>query len=375
MRGINHRPAPPALSLLPDGPGSSVLGAGILAGSFGETLTFSRSGAKVVETGTGAAALVASGTPAVGSKGLLIESAHTNNIPTSQDFSQTSWNKRGTTISAMPGPDGVSANCVVSGLADPGAGDVFCFLSATLTGANAPSFWLCRLPGSPTTLHVQDSSTSANWDVDVSSLALNQWTRIYPGHPAVTEGIAFADSGGLLFCDPAGGPSSIGIWGVDIEVGSVAHSYVPTTTSAAVTVAKDVASLLSTNIPTSAGSISLDFTPLWDSTNKPADVMMFDTTNNLATGFSMDLSVNTAGMFFGGNFYSGNVITWVAGQTYRIVMEWGAGAFTITRDGVLVTSHTGVTMPTSHGPLYVGCFNGDQNFADGYISNFKVRAL
>jgi hypothetical protein len=380
VRGINHAPRTPALSLLPGGPQASLIGAGQLAGSFGETLTFTRATTKYALDGS---FQVASGQPCVGSKGLLVEAAHTNYILQSQAIDNAAWTKQSGTVvtaNAAAAPDGtLTADFIQVG----NSGQYIYQLVIGPTGNFALSCWIKRVSTSGN-LRIQNPATSAkgDWLVDFSLLS-DSWERITDKHPAVTVTSAFADSGTVSgWRMDSGDVASLQfyLWGVQEEGGLLAHSYVPTA-GVAVTSDADLASLPITNLPVAAGTVELDFTPNW-SFNPSAwalaagDAFLLGSSDGSTDGVSLAInSVGTPYAFVGGNQVFSSAQVWVAGQTYRMRLVWGAGAVSIYRDDVLLVNSTGLTINVAYAAgETIGHNGGSYGPAEGHISNLRVFA-
>lgn len=377
-----HR-VPRVLSLLPGGPDSTIVGIGQLAGSYGEALTVTRSTGKYVTRADGSLVWVLANQPAVGPQGLLVEPAFTNYHLQSQTLN-TGWTARGTSISpdALVAPDGTQTGDVVVGLAGAGSHDLYYGNVGTIpSGSIAVSFWV-RPPVSAGNLHVQSSTASpGSLDVDLSKLTANAWTRLYSGHPAVTTSVAFSSNGsgsyGLLFAVPSGGPLDMGLWGIQMELGSVVHSYFPTTTAAA-TSSKDAITMSAAALPVAQGSVSLDFTPNWST--PPSNMPLVDV-RPVGNASGWVLYIGTSGnlQWFvdgAGSTNHGVILSWTAGRTYRLRAVWRGTTASLYRDDVLVYTGDDNKAISVIGPtLTIGSDTTVSGPADGYISNLVFRAL
>jgi hypothetical protein len=195
----------------------------------------------------------ANGVPRVTDLGLLDELAATNivfpsivpGVPPGGNSWNAAWSGGANvyTANAMAGPDGsATATKVVTGA---NTLDGPYYRSTTLPAANSVwtvSAWLYSVAGGSVWLGIADTPSNTAWTgTSQAKFAIpsGQWTRVQFSRTAL--GVVTATSVTPIFIADLAGQTFY-IWGVQLEVGAAASSYIPTT-SAAVTRSADAASL------------------------------------------------------------------------------------------------------------------------------------
>lgn len=171
----------------------------------------------------------------------LVEPAATNLLVGSSDFGQ--WSQYGTVqLNVAAGPDGTMSADKVTGNGTDGY--VSQTYSATAGVIYTASVWLRS--DSPVTINLY-MYTPDGHSSGASVQLLTAWQRFSLSmQPVVSSGMVVQFGGGGTIAN-----ASVYVWGAQLEVGSVATSYIPTTNSPA-TRAADVLSgsgLMSTTVP------------------------------------------------------------------------------------------------------------------------------
>ena len=208
--------------------------------------TFSRTGAGTAPTSTGSVTHFATGVPRVTDRGLLIEEARTNLALRSQEIDNGAWGPLNygagvapvITANAALAPDGtMTADQVVLDIAGGTVSGDGSAITQTVTVVNGVtyvgSFWV-RAVSTPFTLLFRHGGSGNYLSIAVTTA----WQRIERSDVAsgTSSLIEITLRGGL-------GSSQAGtfyIWGVQMEAGAAATSYIPTT-SASVTRGADSA--------------------------------------------------------------------------------------------------------------------------------------
>jgi hypothetical protein len=384
---------PPAVfRMLPGGPAASLCARGELAGSYGETLTFTRASAKYAESGAGILTALTNNQPGVEPKGLLIEAAATNLLLRSAELDNASWVKAGgvvaaptVTANAGTAPDGTAAAERVE-IPSTAAGGSFSRVgqSANLTAASYTfSVWIRGRSGSgstyltafiaatglsPATTLINYTTTWQRFSLTFTATAVSWHMMI--GTDAVNSATGHTDRGAV----------DIEVWGAQVESGTVASSYIATAGTTATRVA-ETASVSSAAFPITAGSIEADVVPSWGG-NPAATRTVVDTRKAAATDDGVVVTVDTSGrlnLLTDGaavTTITSAALTWTAGTRYRVRATWGGGNTYLYRDEVLVASNvTGTAnMPTQHsGTCWLGSDYAGATQFYGHISNFSVR--
>ena len=169
---------------------------------------------------------VATGIPRVdytgGVANILLEPQRTNLILRSQDFSNAIWSKNTTTILSTNNiaPDGtLTASKLTASIVNPNLQQI---ITGTIGLQYTSSFWVRRVSGTSQVvlrcgdvLPVQNINPTSEWQL-FSYSAIPTTTTIRCG---------------IGFLSPIENTDIIEIWGSQLELGSYATSYIPTTTS------------------------------------------------------------------------------------------------------------------------------------------------
>ena len=221
----------------------------------GDPATFARSAAAFYEAST--LTSVASGSPRVGSRGLLIEPSKTNLSLRSQEFDNVYWSSNGgtRTANAVVAPDGTttaeqwvgsnSGNGVYGSGVSFTAGTTYTLsvfwkpisgtASASIgiggaafnTGFGDRSLFITPSGGTP------ENFTEAT-AYGVIPMA-NGWYRAWVKFTATATGVTDA----VLYYGPDSGSKTWSFWGVQIETGDLS-SYIPTTSATVTRPADDL---------------------------------------------------------------------------------------------------------------------------------------
>lgn len=224
----------------------------LLQGSRGEAITFTRASAATCTASDGTVSVLPPGRPCVTGGGYLSEPAGTNKVVWSESVDNAAWVKANGGGASVPSvsanaavaPDGVtSADRVTWDDASSGARISQFYQGFTATAAPYTlSVWAKKVSGTSTVLRmcISDGTNC----VSNSQCALTtSWTRCSLTSGTLSAAPYYAVLGGINAGTPLTPQTDLvgDIWGVQVELGSVATSYVPTGAVAATRVASTAA--------------------------------------------------------------------------------------------------------------------------------------
>lgn len=278
--------------------------------------------------------------PAAELKGEVIEAAATNLWTKPQEFDDVAWTKNaGVTIdpNTVVAPDGTLTGDTLVGATGADRNTLTLLrttIGLTSSAAYTPGFYVISAGSTTVTLYARDVSTGT---VSSTTLLLtSEWQRI-----SVTKTLGAATTGANVYLGNADG--DVGIWGAQLELGSYATAYIPTTT-AAVTRNKDVLDdQVASNLTATAGSVAFQWTP----SHAPSGTVALCGSYVDASNYTILLHDATDYIFrkriAGTNYDATLTASFTSGTTYSVAVTWGASGSQIAVDGVLGTAHANTT--------------------------------
>ena len=211
-----------------------------------------------------------------------------------------------------------------------------------------------------------DSHNNDLWRVSLTFTAsTNVWVTILVPAGALTATLA-----GSAFDASAQG--SAVFYGAQVELGSFATPYIPTTTVAVARNA-DVDQYPTTAGPIAAvGAISLDFTPY----HAPSGTIALWGTYVDASNYTAILHDATNLIFrkriAGSNYDATIANAFVSGTTYKVAATWGAAGTAIYLDGVAGTPHANTTAAQIAATMQVGADGNSLQQPGAGTTNLRI---
>lgn len=314
-------------------------------------------------------------------RGLLIEGSRTNVILRSQEFSNASWSKSNSTVTAdaVAAPDGTTT---ADKLVEDGATaahyvqQLYTKASSTEVQAYSASIWvkaagrskvqvLCQgTSGSAHSAYAQFDltsvtasavTTSGNFDSTSTSIEAwpNGWYRCTLNFRINNDGQA---SVGLVVM-PANasaltnylgdGSSGLYLWGAQLEKGATATSYIPTTTAAVARAADTMVGTLGQWFDDSVGTIAVEYMLARGNDASSARVIQLDdgTESNRHTVFASNgysVSLTTAGGVDHASMSRSGV---TAGVVQKVAYAYAANDFAMAATGGALQTDTSGSLP------------------------------
>jgi len=294
-------------------------------------------------------------------KGLLVEEQRTNLLLYSSEFSNAYWTKQTVTLGASGvAPDGTTTAPLLIPSGSPNVQQLYRLNVVASSTCVMSIFAKASNPTVINTFDILDGANGANGGTFNLSTGLptNKGSGIALMVP-VGNGwyrcVAVATTTGFrLYCPtPSSSASGDGtnglyIWGAQLEAGSFATSYIPTTEST-VTRSADVASVATSAFPYSSteGSLVAAFTPVNVAAARRAAQLDDDTANERIT-----LGINSTpnGLMTviddGSSQAAIATGTPAANTTMKLAARYKVNDFAVSANGAAVGTDTSGTLPT-----------------------------
>ena len=314
----------------------------------------------------------------IGSPALLVEPQRTNLAFYSQEFSNIYWGSNFTSITKnLLSPSGiVNADTFVNNV---GANrSIVRGISVVSGNTYVLSFWIKKISGAfvnSTAIQLSSFGTAvaSQTYTNIGTTLTTDWVRYTHTFTATSTNTVFVQ----LISNEI---NTIGVWGAQLEAGSYATSYIPTT-SASVTRNADVASKtgITSLIGQTEGTIFFDGVI---NGCQNAFANLINSERNTNTAFSIGYikaSKNLFGQVFDGS--SKGLIqggTFEIGQRFKLAYAYKSGNFALYVNGVLIgTSTNTFTFPSTLDDIFIGdavtFFNFQESLSNNATALFKTR--
>ena len=352
---------------------------------------FTRASSGTVVNQSGLIETVGSGIPRIdflgNTKGaLLLEPSRTNLITYSEDFSQAIWNKTGLTVSSnqIISPDG-SLNADEINITGANAHFLFENISVNASTNYVLTFYAKKGTATDVSYSIYDNTNGADIIASTSyysQISNTNWSRIT---------VEFTTPSGCTSVRPyplrdGSSTGTVYIWGAQLEAGSYATSYIPTSGSAVTKVAESCAQTAPDGvIGQTEGVIFLDI--------QMPSAIQSSTTFSIGGGSSgeyaqleirSDLSINWRYRQGNVDYINANVGSYVGGDRLKLAFAYKNGDSVLYKNGVSIATDTGSISSNSWNNVYfsnfagTGKLNADVNQTSLYntrLSNAELQAL
>lgn len=363
---------------------TALLSGGIIKYTGQSARTFRVTGIQV-ETGNRATSYIATtGSTASRSADVLTVPLWVNNVKDSQDGSTANWNRTNCTcVTSGTAPDGTAT----AQLLTTSSTAVTTFYNASCrapAGTIAATVYIKKGNTTSAGLRVRNDTTStilssATVDLDAGTISGTGWTISNEGSGwyrckyTTASGVTVGDTL-RLYVAHVGNTSANGstyyFWGAQIEAGSVATTYKPTTSTLESTANANITGFSSAGYTlfvdgrfdvqtsTERGLVSVD-----DSTANNRAQIRQNASNQVATA-----------VVSGGVAQASNSQTSVGVARYRAAYSVSANSFMRAVNGVAGTADTAGSVPVSPTTLQLGK-NHATDYGNGFIFNAKLIPL
>ena len=299
---------------------------------------------------------------------LLLEAERTNNIRYSEDTTAADWTDPSNEWSSVSNTETSPSGELTADVIDLTASDNSSLIRVTnmslAAGIYAVSFWIKDLEGGLTSGSIDLGDEGTGDTTPSISTVSNQWVRV-ERIITITSTKTFVD----IQLNFTGASNKVSIWGLQVELGSIKSSYIPTNSST-VTRFKDICK--------DGGSSTL-----FDITEGTffVDLFNFDSVNSSVIGLSNGTDAQKITFLFEAvnsrvrTFSSGGVLYYDSlnyNQRNKILVTFKLNEYKTYINGVLVSTDTAATVPAGMDRLNFSSRSGiDLNF-EGEVYDTRV---
>ena len=298
---------------------------------------------------------------------LLLEDERTNNIRYSEDTTASDWSDPSNEWSSISNTETSPSGELTADTIDLTASDNASLIRVTnmslAAGVYAVSFWIKDLEGGLTsgTIDLGDEGTG-DTTPSISTVS-NQWVRV-ERIITITSTKTFVD----IQLNFTSASNKVSIWGLQVELGSIKSSYIPTNSST-VTRFKDICKEGgdSTLFDITEGSFFIDVLPYNSGLFYNISLSDGNSTNRITWQFqSNGIQVR---LFSSGSVSNYQTITF--NQRNKILVTFKLNEYKIYINGALVHTESG-TVPTGLDRVNFAVYAGTNNFFQGEVNDTRV---
>ena len=298
---------------------------------------------------------------------LLLEDERTNNIRYSEDTTASDWSDPSNEWSSISNTETSPSGELTADTIDLTASDNASLIRVTnmslAAGVYAVSFWIKDLEGGLTsgTIDLGDEGTG-DTTPSISTVS-NQWVRV-ERIITITSTKTFVD----IQLNFTSASNKVSIWGLQVELGSIKSSYIPTNSST-VTRFKDICKEGgdSTLFDITEGSFFIDVLPYNSGLFYNISLSDGNSTNRITWQFqSNGIQVR---LFSSGSVSNYQPITF--NQRNKMLVTFKLNEYKIYINGALVHTESG-TVPIGLDRVNFAVYAGTNNFFQGEVNDTRV---
>jgi len=308
---------------------------------------------------------------------ILVEPSSENLLPYSEDFSQSFWTKRDITLSSgFSAPDGsMNASKLVANAADSSLFNVFTVASGTTYSI---SFYLKTISGSlETTIGLGSPGFPQNEGEGgryKNITVTDEWQRFTLTSTADASAATSVSFGGFNGFSTG---EEVYIWGAQLEAGSVATSYIPTSGSTVTRAADDLVisgSAFSDFYNQSEGTIYTEFVPrrvdYYQHLYEFSDGSANNRINVHLESANARFYLTSGGTVYANTIAATNVTT---GELHRTGFSYKTNDAPASFDGSTEITDVTVTVPSGIDKVFLGALYTQAN--DFYLNGHIKRLI
>ena len=298
---------------------------------------------------------------------LLLEDERTNNIRYSEDTTATDWTDPSNEWSSVSNTETSPSGELTADTIDLTASDNASLIRVTnmslAAGVYAVSFWIKDLEGGLTSGTVDLGDEGTGDTTPSISTVSNQWVRV-ERIITITSTKTFVDIQ-LNFTNAS---NKVSIWGLQVELGSIKSSYIPTNSSTKTRfkdICKDAGDSALFDI--TEGSFFIDVLPYNSGLFYNISLSDGNSTNRITWQFqSNGIQVR---LFSSGSVSNYQPITF--NQRNKMLVTFKLNEYKIYINGALVHTESG-TVPTGLDRVNFAVYAGTNNFFQGEVNDTRV---
>ena len=304
------------------------------------------------------------------SKGLLLEEQRTNLFTYSQNFTDGSWVKSGTTVESAVAPDGTLSAAKLSATTSTSDKNIYKAFTTTAQnytmslyakagGINSLAFYYSSNSGGPYPQFNLSNGTATNGGV--MQFVGNGWYKCSHTFTAVSVTNLLAIYVNSTSSMTGNGFDGIYIWGAQVEAGSFPTSYIPTSAST-VTRTFDYPVISGSNFSSwfnnTAGTVYVEaMAGLNSASGGNAFMYLVDSAQGAQNDIYMDIDAGAArfNAFDRGSLTTSiNLSTATAGTSYKISAAYKLNDYAASKNGGAVVTDTSANVPAGLSQMIIG---------------------